>query len=230
MHRIHHFPGFLIAIEGIDGSGKTTQAHLVQDALQKVLQPRKIAACRTKEPTLSHWGQILRDSALTGRLSVDEELEAFIKDRRQHVEETINPELKDGNVVICDRYYFSSMAYQGTDGVSPDVIAQRNEEFAPEPDLLVVLDIDPQIGLQRIKTRSDRADYFKKNKTLHKARGIFLRIEKPYLLKLDATKKPEELRDLILAKFSEIFHKHLVDSAKLRERTGVTLSLFGDDK
>ena len=92
----HHFPGFLIAIEGIDGAGKTTQAHHVQDALQA----RKLAVIRTKEPTTGHWGQVLRDSALTGRLSIEEEVEAFIKDRKEHVEQTINPALREGKIVI----------------------------------------------------------------------------------------------------------------------------------
>src|SRR5271168_4347864 len=105
----HHFPGFLIAIEGIDGTGKTTQAHHVQE----LLQSRKLVVIRTKEPTTGHWGQVLRDSALTGRLSLEEEVETFIKDRKEHVETKINPALKDGHIVIADRYYFSSMAYQG---------------------------------------------------------------------------------------------------------------------
>jgi len=60
--RHHHFPGFLIAIEGIDGAGKTTQAYYVQEALQA----RKLCVLRTKEPMTGTWGQVLRDSALTG--------------------------------------------------------------------------------------------------------------------------------------------------------------------
>jgi dTMP kinase len=71
-----HFPGYLIAIEGIDGSGKTTQAHFLQDGLQA----RKLVVVRTKEPTTGHWGQVLRDSALTGRLTLEEEADVFIKD------------------------------------------------------------------------------------------------------------------------------------------------------
>ena len=72
-----HFPGFLVAFEGIDGAGKTTQAH----HLQSTLQSRKLTVIRTKEPTAGRWGQVLRDSALTGRLSLEEEVETFMKDR-----------------------------------------------------------------------------------------------------------------------------------------------------
>src|SRR6266516_1826503 len=104
-----NLPGFLIAIEGIDGAGKTTQAHFVQDKLMS----RQLAVIRTKEPTMGHWGQILRDSALTGRLSLEEEVEAFLNDRREHVTNTILPELKAAKIVILDRYYFSTVAYQG---------------------------------------------------------------------------------------------------------------------
>src|SRR5689334_21201910 len=103
MTKNHHFPGFLIAIEGIDGAGKSTQAHHVQCALQD----RKQRVIRTKEPTTGYFGQMLRDSALTGRLSIEEEVETFIKDRKQHVEEKINPALQEGMIVIVDRYYFS---------------------------------------------------------------------------------------------------------------------------
>ncbi len=102
MTRHHHLPGFLIAVEGIDGSGKTTQAHHVQ----AVLSARKLKVHRTKEPTTGQWGQVLRDSALTGRLSLEEEEETFIKDRKEHVETFIIPMLQEGHVVIVDRYYF----------------------------------------------------------------------------------------------------------------------------
>src|SRR5688500_5310542 len=89
-------PGFLIVFEGIDGAGKTTQAHF----LQEVLQARGFPVIRTKEPTTGHYGQVLRDSALTGRLSVEEELELFIKDRTDHVQTTIKPALESGKIVI----------------------------------------------------------------------------------------------------------------------------------
>lgn len=206
--RHHHFPGFLIAIEGIDGAGKTTQAHHVQEALQA----RKLCVLRTKEPTTGTWGQVLRDSALTGRLSLEEEVETFIKDRREHVETKINPALQEGHIVIVDRYYFSNMAYQGSQGIAPEEIMRRNELFAPEPDLLVVLDIDPKNGLERIKTRGDRANHFEKTSTLRKAREIFNNIKKPYFYKLDATQAPEAIRTLIVRQFSAIYAERIAHS------------------
>jgi dTMP kinase len=224
--RHHHFPGFLIAIEGIDGAGKTTQAHHVQE----MLQTRKLCVLRTKEPTTGHWGQVLRDSALTGRLSLEEEVETFIKDRKEHVETKINPALEKGHIVIADRYYFSSMAYQGARGIEPQEIMRRNELFAPEPDLLVVLDIEPKIGLERIRTRGDRANHFEKTGTLKKAREIFNSINKPYLYRVDATQAPEVLSNLIVRQFSALYAESIArSSAGYKEKLNATMSLFGGD-
>lgn len=226
MNKSHHFPGFLIAIEGIDGAGKTTQAQ----HLQSTLQARKLAVVRTKEPTTGKWGQILRDSAVTGRLSFQEEVEHFIRDRREHVETVINPALANGEIVIVDRYYFSSMAYQGSNGIDPNEIMALNERFAPEPDLLVLLDIDPKSGLERIKTRGDRANHFEKTGTLEKAREIFLAIQKPYLFKLDALQDTETLCQLIVREFSVLYANQIGASDKSpQQKLNATLSLFGGD-
>lgn len=193
-----HFPGFLIVIEGIDGAGKTTQADRIQSALQGL----GFTVVRTKEPTTGRWGKLLRDSALTGRLSMEEEVETFIKDRREHVENLILPELRAGHVVIVDRYYFSTAAYQGARGMDPNALLARNEEFAPEPDLLVLLDVEPKQGLERIRSRGDTANHFEVPDTLVRAREIFDSIDQPYLVKLDARKSPEELTGEIVRQFT----------------------------
>jgi dTMP kinase len=189
-----HYSGFLIAIEGIDGAGKTTQSHFLQSALID----RKIPTIRTKEPTTGKYGQILRDSALTGRLSAEEEVEVFIKDRKEHIETKIDPALKEGKVVIVDRYYFSTAAYQGCRGLDPVELLSANEAFAPEPDLLIVLDIDPQLGLQRIRTRGDRANLFEQTSTLTKARQIFNSINRPYKFVIDGSLPSETVQEIIL--------------------------------
>jgi dTMP kinase len=226
MNRAHHVSGFLIALEGIDGSGKSLQARFVQERLQA----RKLCVIRTKEPTTGHWGQMLRDSASSGRLSLEKEAEAFIKDRKEHVETVINPALQKGQIVIVDRYYFSTMAYQGARGMDPEELMRRNELFAPEPDLLVVIDIDPKLGLERIRTRGDRANYFERSGSLGRARAIFNAIKKPYLYRLDGTQEPETLRDLIVRQFSAMYaeriaRSHSTPNAKLK----MMLSLFGGD-
>jgi dTMP kinase len=192
------YPGFLIAIEGIDGTGKSTQAQLLHDCLAA----HHFKVIRTKEPTTGKWGQMLRDSAVTGRLSIEEEVETFIKDRHEHVDTKILPHLRDGFVVIVDRYYFSTAAYQGARGIDPGRLIRRNEEFAPEPDLLVLMDLDVGQGLERVRGRGERADHFEQTDALRRVREIFLGIKKPYLRKIDASRAPEAISAEILREFS----------------------------
>lgn len=197
MSTISSHSGFLVAFEGIDGAGKTTQAHY----LQETLQAEGFAVIRTKEPTTGQFGQILRDSAATGRLSAEEEVDLFLKDRKEHVDLKIGPALESGKIVIVDRYYFSTAAYQGCRGLDPAELIAKNEEFAPEPDLLFVLDVDVKTGLTRIRTRGDRANHFEKTETLTKARQIFLSIRKPYKVVLDASQSSEAVKEQALSEF-----------------------------
>lgn len=166
-------PGLLIVLEGIDGTGKSTQAKRLGAWFEA--QGREVVLSR--EPTDGPWGRKLRESAATGRLSPGDELEYFLKDRRQHVEDLIRPALEEGKVVILDRYYFSTMAYQGARGFDPAEIRRRNEEFAPQPDLLVILDLDEDVALGRIGARGDTANEFEKREALQRCREIFLSLK-----------------------------------------------------
>lgn len=162
--------GLFIVIEGIDGTGKSTQARRLAAWLEA--QGREVVVSR--EPTDGPWGRRLRESAASGRLSPAEELDHFLKDRRQHVEELIVPSLAAGKVVILDRYYFSTMAYQGCRGFDPAEIRRLNEAFAPQPDLLLILDLDVDTALERIGTRGDSANEFERRDALQRCREIFL--------------------------------------------------------
>lgn len=162
--------GLFIVLEGIDGTGKSTQTRQLADWFRSL--GREVVESR--EPTDGPWGRQLRASAATGRLSPEEELELFLRDRREHVEQVIQPALTEGKVVILDRYYFSTMAYQGARGFDPVEIRRRNEVFAPVPDLLFILDLDVDAALERIGVRGDRANEFEKRDSLEKCREIFL--------------------------------------------------------
>jgi dTMP kinase len=116
---------------------------------------------------------------------VEEEIDILLKDRREHVEQVIRPALDEEKVVILDRYYFSNAAYQGAHGADPEVILSRNEAFAPQPDLLVILDISPQTGLQRIRERGDEPNKFETVDSLERARAIFSQIDRPYKVALN---------------------------------------------
>ena len=102
--------GLFIVFEGIDGTGKTTQLHLLAEKLRQ----RGYAVVSTREPTEGVYGQKIRELFVDrGAASPERELELFIADREQHVKETIEPALADGCIVLSDRYYLSTVAYQG---------------------------------------------------------------------------------------------------------------------
>lgn len=194
-------PGFLVVIEGIDGAGKSTQANLLQSALLD----RGLPVVRSREPTDGPHGRRLRESAQSGRLGLPEEIELFAMDRREHVDRLINPALRDGKIVLLDRYYFSTAAYQGARGADPAALVAMNEAFAPEPDLLLLLDLPPQKGLERVGSRGDRANLFEQDAALTKARHIFLSLDKPYRVIIDATQPPPKVQSDILAAFERAY-------------------------
>jgi dTMP kinase len=176
--------GLLLAMEGIDGAGKTTQVR----NLAALLEQAAVPLLTTKEPTGGPWGQKIRASAQSGRLPPAEELEAFLLDRREHVADVLQPALALGKVVLVDRYYFSTVAYQGARGLDPQELLAKNA-FAPEPDILVVLDVPPEVGLRRVRERGDVADHFEREDELRKVREIFRGLELPYLHLVDGTQE-----------------------------------------
>ena len=187
--------GVFIAIEGIDGTGKSTHAR----RLGEWFENRGRVVVVSREPTNGPWGVKLRESAATGRLSAEEELRYFLNDRRQHVAETISPALAAGKVVILDRYYFSTMAYQGARGFDPDGIRRMNEEFAPVPDLLLILDLDVESAHARIGHRGDSANEFETRESLERCRGIFLSLRgEPFARVIDSSGELDEVHARIL--------------------------------
>ncbi|GAA5480968.1 dTMP kinase [Haloferula sargassicola] len=189
-----------IVLEGIDGTGKSTQVQLLADWF--VQQGREVVTSR--EPTDGPWGKRLRESAATGRATAEEELELFLRDRRQHVEELISPSLAAGKVMILDRYYFSTMAYQGSRGLDIDEIRRKNEAFAPLPDHLFILDLDVDLALQRIGGRGDTANEFEKRGALQKCREIFLSLRtEPFAQLIDASVPMENVHEQIKSALAE---------------------------
>ncbi|MGQ4809611.1 Thymidylate kinase [Candidatus Entotheonellaceae bacterium PAL068K] len=185
----HLCGGLFIVFEGLDGAGKTTQARRLVNRLQ---QESYDAVC-FKEPTDGPWGQKLRALARHGRQGVrpETELEWFLADRRQDVDQNIRPALARGQVVVLDRYYFSTMAYQGALGYDPELIQRRNEAFAPLPDLLFLLEIAPHQGLRRLQ-RDRQPDAFERLEYLEGVAALFAQMRFPYLQRLPATLEPAD--------------------------------------
>ncbi len=174
--------GVLVVLEGIDGSGKTTQAR----ALLGRLRRRGYRAVFFREPSRGPLGrEIKRLAARDGSLTPEEELDLFVRDRRENVEKNLRPALAAGKIVVLDRYYFSTIAYQGAKGIDTGRIRRMNEAFAVQPDLVVILDVDPRQGLDRIAGRRRRDELFEREDYLVRVAGIFRAFRGPKVLHLD---------------------------------------------
>lgn len=200
--------GILLAVEGIDGAGKTTQVELLAESLRAA----GLEVVTSKEPTGGKWGQKIRESAMNGRLPLDEELEAFIRDRQEHVASTISPSLEQGKTVILDRYFYSTIAYQGERGADVDVLDRKMKELAPEPDMVIVLDVEPYQGLSRIvRGRGEEPNRFESADSLARVRTIF-----KHLCDIDDTLEEVDGRATIPAVHQSILH--LVMAGPVKDR------------
>jgi dTMP kinase len=147
--------GVLIAFEGIDGSGKTTQIEKVAIFLRN----HDYSVTVTHEPTRdSPYGQLIKNKVKKNREKVtpEEELEWYTKDRQWDLTQNILPNLEKNHVVLVDRYYLSSAAYQGAlNAFSLEYVLQKNS-FALKPDLWVILDVPVPLGQSRIRDRDKK--------------------------------------------------------------------------
>lgn len=141
-----------IAIEGIDGTGKSTQAKRVASYLESTGK----SVLLTKEPGGWEGGTELRKLVLSGELTHPwSEAYLFMLDRAEHVSRVINPALADNKIVVCERYHASTLAYQVWGRglpIEPFDMLFKLSEF-PIPDLTILLDIDPEISLKRVSNR-----------------------------------------------------------------------------
>lgn len=177
--------GCLIALEGVDGAGKTTQAM----SLAAILARFGRRVLFTREPTFGPAGLRLRAYLSGGQrhLTPVEELALFQSDRREHVEKTIQPALKQGWVVITDRYYYSSAAYQGALGLDPQEIVADSERFAPRPDLVVILTLPLEVAVTRcLEGRGEPPQVSEVPAYLKKVAAIYDTFQGPHLRRLDA--------------------------------------------
>lgn len=192
--------GRLIVVEGIDGAGKSTQVVRLAEALRG----RGLTVTTSREPTDGPWGRKIRASAVSGRMTLEDELAAFLADRKEHVAGVIQPALDRGERVILDRYYYSTIAYQGARGGDVGAIRAANEAIAPKPDLVLLIDFDPELALRRIReSRGGAPDEFEKLDELRAIRGIFLQeaaADPERFRILDGSRPPDEVfADLLAA-------------------------------
>jgi len=185
--------GVFICIEGIDGCGKTTQAKLLAKKLRKSHN-----ALYTAEPSRGKIGTFIRKRCLYGekRLSTVVEALLFAADRVEHVENEVLPALREGRLVISDRYVYSSLAYQGAAGLSLEWI-ERVNEHALKPDLAVFLDVDPKTVMHRLKSKKS---VMENTETQQKVRDVYLKfVAKGELVRIDGNRAKAEVAEALSA-------------------------------
>ena len=153
--------GRLITLEGGEGGGKSTQARLLADALAA----SGLAVLRTREPGGSPGSEVLRDLLLGGSIAWSPPAETLLHfaHRAEHAERTIRPALAAGMWVVCDRFYDSTMAYQGY-GQRADraAIATLTALLGLRPDLTLMLDVPVAVSLTRLAARGTAADRYER--------------------------------------------------------------------
>jgi dTMP kinase len=195
-------PGLFLSFEGIDGSGKSTQARLLADALRA--QGHTVTL--TREPGGSPGAEEIRRLVLEGavdRWSPETEILLFTAARRDHLEKTIRPALARGEVVITDRFADSTRIFQGITRGDLSTTVDRLHELmiGVEPDLTLLFDLDPQKGLARANARAGTELRFEDMGLVfqEKARAGFLAlVEKhPRFRVIDADSDPDTVRDRV---------------------------------
>ena len=191
--------GLFVVFEGIDGTGKTSLIKM----LKAILEQEKYSIVVLKEPTNeTEAGSKIRESYDSGRVPFEEELQWFIDDREWNVNANILPALKEGHIILQDRYFFSNASYQGVrkndDWAS---IIAINRTMFPEPDLTIIIDVEPEIALERITKDRVKENSFEALENLRKVRNLFLEIanydiDGNFLL-IDGSKTLEEIAEEI---------------------------------
>ncbi len=197
----HAYDGLLVVFEGIDGSGKSTQIELVYNffstAGKKVIKMR--------EPSNSKYGKIIREKMKDDQtLTPEEEYELFMKDRELHFKEKIFPALKKGFIVLLDRFYHSTYAYQKAKGIDGNRIIQENMRIVIKPDIVFIFDIFVGEAIRRIKkTRKNLNKLFEKKDYLMKVRENYFDFSGKGVHFISAEQSIESIYEFVIRKIEE---------------------------
>ena len=181
--------GKFIVFEGLDGSGITTQATLLRNFL---IAKKDIIL--TKEPTDGLIGGLIKSSLRKEwRINPTALQMLFAADRSHHLDSEIEPSLKKGKYVICDRYVLSSLAYGGLE-VSMPILKQLNANFR-KPDLTIFIDTQPAICVERMKKARPHVELFEEQHKLEQIRKNYLSLKGffPETVVIDGNRTPEEV-------------------------------------
>ncbi len=181
--------GIFIIIEGLDGSGKTTQATLLAQKLSKSFN-----VVLTAEPSRGKIGTFIREGCLyeDKRLPTEAEALLFAADRIEHMYSEVKPALDEGKLVICDRYIYSSLAYQGSAGLSLEWIKTINAR-AFQPDFSIFIDVAPERVIERLQRKKSVMETLE---TQQKVRQVYIKyVEKGELVRINGDRAKEIVAD-----------------------------------
>ncbi|WP_425072693.1 dTMP kinase [Sagittula sp. S175] len=205
--------GLFLSFEGIDGSGKSTQARMLADRLRA--EGRDVIL--TREPGGSPGAEEIRALVLQGdpdRWSPETELLLFTAARRDHLERTIRPALAAGKVVICDRFADSTRMYQGRQGLRATVDQLHDLMIGTEPHLTILIDMDPVAALGRAKARATVEERFEDFglDLQQQMRADFLALSREFSARIrviDGNRAPETVADDVYATaIRQLDHAH----------------------
>ena len=181
--------GVFIVFEGIDGCGKDTHIEILSEKLKAM----GFDIVMTYEPWESEEAALVKKIAKEGsrEITPEDEADLYLLDRYKHVQKVISPAINEGKIVLCNRYYYSTMAYQGALGADPLRIKEDNEKLVPLPDLVIMLKVGVEEGLRRIDARGkgisigyEQIDYLKKvSDIIYNIKGHIIKTidtERPY--------------------------------------------------
>ncbi len=189
---------FFIVFEGIDGSGKTTLSKM----LQNYLEHQGFETVWYREPGDSEWGRKIRNLAnANDSIPIEEELNYFIEDRKFTVSNYLIPTRDQRKIMILDRYFYSSACYQGARGLDIESILEANRAFAPEPDCVLLINVEVETALARInQNRASTARLFEKKEYLESVRRHYLDLKGDHICLINGNNDIETV-------FAEIKHK-----------------------
>lgn len=194
--------GAFIVIEGLDGSGKTTQAKLLAAKLKKSHN-----VVFTAEPSRGKIGKFIRNSILYDETRSLPSVEAllFAADRLEHVKNEVLPAMEQGHLVVSDRYLYSSLAYQGSAGLSLDWIETINQH-ALKPDLALFIDVAPETVLMRLKRKKSVMETLE---TQQKVREVYLKyVQNGSLTSINGNQPKKEVAKQVLAVVTAFLEKN----------------------
>ena len=202
--------GIFIVVDGIDGSGKSEIIKMLHNCLFS--KNKKYRILTTREPTNGKFGKRIRDILKKEKVpesSREKLLGLFLQDRQEHLKNTIEPFLEKSNrheinIVLCDRYYYSTIAFQGAQGFDMGDLIAKNKSFR-KPDIAFILDVEPSTALKRIEYREK--EKFERLEFMKKIRANFLKLPKlldDNIKVIDSSKSLQDVFEDILKETDEL--------------------------